>query len=155
MQFFRSVLSLLIFSLALDAAVVARASDMKLEAKLVWGSNEVTPDSKFRPVDAALAQDLNRIFKWKNYVEITNRVVSIPKDATKDVQMSSKCALKIKNLGSSRIEVDFVGAGKQVSKGVHPLPVGKRLTLAGDDKNDSAWFVVLKSLDPKVADARK
>jgi len=156
MRQFRLILSTFLCLLAIHAGVLAAsAADMKVEARLIWGTNDETTNLNHKPLDPTLTTDLRRIFKWKNYVEITNRITSIPASSSKDLQMSDKCNIKLKNLGQSRIEVSCVGSGKPVSKGVHTLAPGKWLTLAGNDKNDSAWFIVLRSLDAKVADAKK
>lgn len=135
-------------------AVAARAGDLKLEAKLIWGSNDNPEDIKHKPVDQELADNLHRMFKWKNYFEITNQTAVIPVNKSYDFVMSSRCTLKIKNLGASRIEVGCIGEGKQVSRGIHTLPP-KWLVLGGNDTNNTAWFVGLRALDSNLAAAKK
>jgi hypothetical protein len=147
----RSFLSVFLCATALNAIVFsASAADLKLESKLIWGTNDETKDTLHKPVDPALIQGLS-MFKWKNYYEITNQVTTLTAGATNQWRMSSKCMIKVKNLGSSRVEVNLFGKNKWVSKGVHTLPC----TIGGGDKNDTVWFVILRSLDPKIVDAKK
>jgi len=136
----------LIFGLFI-AMMSARAADMQLEAKLIWGSNDVTNKVKHAVVqDPKLSADLHRIFKWSNYYEITDKDLKIPDNKTGILQMSEKCKLEVKNLGKNWIEVNCIGNGKQVSKGKHSLAPGKWVTLAGSDKNNTAWFVVMRTV---------
>jgi hypothetical protein len=124
----------------------ARAADMQLEAKLLWGSNDATDKVKHQLVhDEKLVSTLHNNFKWSNYFEITNKTVTIPQDKTGILQMSEKCKLEVKNLGNSRIEIKCIGNGKTVSKGQHSLPQGKWVALGGSDKNHTAWFIALKT----------
>ena len=125
----------------------AFAGEMKLEARLIWGTNTDT-NSNTRVQDQRLTKALSGIFKWKNYYEITNRTATIAQDATCSLEMSSKALLKIKNLDGTRIEVSCIGEGKSVTKTVHSLPSGEWLTLGGNVQNDSAWFIVIKSTAP-------
>jgi len=39
--------------------------------------------------------------------------------------------------------VKIFGEGKHLRTVRQPIPPGEMLVLAGDDKNDTAWFVVL------------
>lgn len=135
-------------------AFVASAEDLKLQAKLIWGSNDNPDDIKHKPVNHDLADSLQRMFKWKNYYEITNAVAAIPLDKSYDLIMSSRCTLKVKNLGDSRIEVTCIGEGKEVSKGIHTLPP-KWLVLGGNDTNNTAWFVGLRAVDSSLTAAKK
>jgi hypothetical protein len=138
--------SILIFGL-LMAVMSAGAADMKIEAKLIWGSNDPADTIKHKLVqDPKLNADLHRIFKWSNYYEITNQTVLVAQNKSTVLQMSQKCKLDVKNLGSSRVSVNCIGNGKPVSKGEHSLAPGKWFTLAGNDKNNTAWFVVMRSV---------
>jgi len=152
MRQFRSILPFLFCTLLFTAAALpSQAADLKLEAKLIWGTNDESTNANHKILNAKQAESLLRTFKWKFYYEITNKVVSIPADKTGSLQMSSHCELKVKNLGSSRVEVSCFGKGKFVSKGVHLLPC----TIGGGDKNNTAWFIMLRSTEAKVADAKK
>jgi hypothetical protein len=128
------------------AVMSTQASDLKLEAKLIWGSNDPTNKVQHPVVkDAKLSAHLRRIFKWENYYEINTKSVSIPHAKTSDLQMSEKCKLEIKNLGGNRIDVSCIGKGKPVSRGTHSLSPGQWFVLGGNDKNNSAWFIVMRS----------
>jgi hypothetical protein len=137
-----------------SAAAAVSAEDLKLQAKLIWGSNDDPETIKHKPVNHELADTLQRMFKWKNYYEITNEIGMIPMSKSFDFQMSSRCVLKIKNLGNSRVEISCIGEGKQVSKGTHTLPP-KWLVLGGNDTNNTAWFVGLRALDDKLTAVKK
>jgi len=135
---------------------MALANDLKLEARLICGSNDKPEDIHGKPVDAELVTNLQRTFKWKNYFEITNEVALIGVNKSYDFKMSANCGSRVKNLGGSRVEVHCVRQGKEVSSEVHTLPPAlppKWLVIGGDDTNNTAWFIVLRSLDPKLADA--
>ena len=131
---------------ALAMALSARAADLKLEAKLIWGSNDPTNKVNHKLVeDPKLSADLHRIFKWANYYEIYTKSASIPHNKNDVLQMSDKCKLDVKNLGNNWIEVSCIGKGKQVSHGKHSVAPGQWLTLGGNDTNNSAWFVVMRN----------
>ncbi len=126
----------------------ALATDLKVEARLVWGTNEdKSPNHK--PVDSALAKKLRKVFKWQNYFEVNRQTAAVPLNETAKIKMSSKCVLEVKNLGSSRVEVVLIGIGKAVSKNVQTLTPGEDVFMGGNDKNDSAWFVAIRSVDSK------
>src|ERR1043166_1053988 len=110
MQLFR--LTIIMLALAGLQTPAAIAGDLKVEAKLIWGTNDGVDKLKHHPVSPDLAQKLGRAFKWKNYVEITNRVASIPVNQSSEIKMSEPCVLRLKNLGSSRVEVHCIGKGK-------------------------------------------
>jgi len=134
-----------IFGLLL-AVMSTRAADLKLEAKLIWGSNDPTNKVQHPLVqDPKLSSHLQRIFKWANYYEINTKTISIPQTKSADLQMSDKCKLEVKNLGANRIDVSCIGKGKPVSRGTHSLQPGQWFTLGGNDANNSAWFVVMRS----------
>src|SRR3954471_20100654 len=103
--------AVLIFGL-LIAVMSARAADMQLEAKLIWGSNDGADKVKHTLVqDPTLSADLHRIFKWTNYYEISTKDATIAPDKTGILQMSDKCKLEVKNLGKNWIEVNCIGSG--------------------------------------------
>jgi hypothetical protein len=85
------------------------------------------------------------MFKWKNYFEITNQVADIPENKTRDLKMSDRCTLRIKNLGGSRVEINCIGEGKEVHKRADTLLPHTWLVLGGNDKNNTAWFIGLRS----------
>jgi len=129
----------------------ARAEDIKIEALLIWGSNLDT-NLNAKVQDTRVTEALAKAFKWKNYSQITNRTAIIAGDATQTLEMSPKCSIKVKNLGAGKVQVECFGDGKFVSRGDYSLAEGKWFTLAGPDKNDSAWFIVMRSRNPKGGD---
>jgi hypothetical protein len=138
--------ALLLLSLALNlAAQSSLAGDLKLEAKLIRGANAGATSVNPNLVDPALAASLRHNFKWTNYYEITNLTTVIPLNQSRDVRMSDRFTLKVKNLGSSLVAVDCIGQGKAVSKGTNTLPC----VYCGTNTDDTAWFIHLRSLDDK------
>jgi len=124
----------------------APAADLRLEAQLIWGANDAPASVNHKLADPALAAALRRNnFKWTNYYQITNLTAVIPLNQSRDLRMSGSCALAVKNLGGSLVAVDWIGQGRQVSKGTNTLPC----IYAGTNANDTAWFVHLRSLDDK------
>jgi hypothetical protein len=145
----RSAPRLLLSAFLLAAAAIASsAADLKLEARLVWGTNDEKGGPNCKPVDADLAAKLGGMpFKWKNYFEITNHYANIPLNQTRDLKMSAHCTLRIKNLGSSRVEINCIGEGKPVDKRVDTLTPPKWLVWGGNSTNNTAWFIGLRSID--------
>jgi hypothetical protein len=141
----RRFTALLLLALNL-AALAAVAADLKLEAKLIWGANDPPATVNHNLEDPALAAALRRNFKWTNYYEITNLAAVIPLNQSRDVRMSDRCTLTIRNLGSSLVAVDCMGQGRQVSKGTNTLPC----VYAGTNTDDTGWFIHLRSLDDKT-----
>jgi hypothetical protein len=123
-----------------------RAADLQLEATLIRGTNDSAATALYPLAPAALTASLRRNFQWTNYYQVTNLMVDIPLNESRDVTMSDRCTLKIKNLGSSRVAVDCIGQGKQISRGTNTLP----FILGSDDKNNTAWFVSLELNDAKM-----
>jgi hypothetical protein len=151
----RSSARFLVATFLLAAAAAVHAADMKLEARLMWGTDDEKGGPNCQPVDAELAGKLRGMFKWKNYFEITNQTASIPLNKTQDLKMSDHCTIRIKNLGGSRLEVSCIGEGKPVDQRVVTLTPPKWLVWGGDSKQNTAWFVGLRSNDAKAGDASK
>jgi hypothetical protein len=144
--FFRRWPALLLLFLAFNLAILgALAADLRLEAKLIWGANLGPAAVNHTLVAPPLAATLRDNFKWTNYYEITNLTALIPLNQSRDLRMSDRCTLKIKNLGSSLVAVDCIGQGKPVSKGTNSLPC----IYSGTNADDTAWFIRLRSLDGK------
>jgi hypothetical protein len=143
----------------LGIAMVSRGGDMELEARLVWGTSDDKCDAKCKPMDADLAGKLHGMFKWKNYYEITNKVAALSLNRVRTIKMSDQLTLELKNVGGSRVEVNCIGLGKQVAKGAYTLDPPKWLVLGGNCDNNTAyntaWFIGLRAVDTKTADAKK
>jgi hypothetical protein len=131
--------------LALAFATPLHAANLKMEAKLIWGSNEPSKDHK--PVDAAIAEKLQACFKWKHYYVMNTVVAEIPSRETRKLKMSEPCTVEITELEGPKIEVKVVGKGVPVSKTVKQIVKGEFITIGGDAENKSAWFIVLTQLE--------
>jgi hypothetical protein len=146
----RSARLFLVALTLISTALPSPAAELKLEAKLIWATNDaVSPDPGHTPVDAATAEKLRKVFKWKSYF-IVNRVVKVvPSRGANSFELSKKCTVEIRELEGPRVEVKLIGQGKEVHKTTKPLTKGEWFVLAGDDKNESAWFVIITELDEK------
>jgi len=143
----RSAPRLFLTTFLLALAAAASAADLKLEARLVWGTNDEKGGPNCKPVDPGLYDKLHGTFKWKSYFEITNRIAGIPINQTRDLKMSDHCTLRVKNLGGSRVEINCIGEGKEVHKGAYTLTPPKWVVLGGNSTNNTAWFIGLRSSD--------
>jgi hypothetical protein len=139
------VLASCLFFLGLPAAEVAQAAgESNFQVQLIWGTNGEKPkDKPLKDVDPKLQERLKGVFKWKNYYEVSRKPLSVPKEASKKLTLSEKCEIQVQDVGSSRIEVRLFGEGHLVVKKVQTVNPGEVIVLAGDGKDDTAWFVVL------------
>jgi hypothetical protein len=139
----RWLLALVFFCVA---ALSTSAKELKLEAKLIWGTNDdKSPDPSHKPVDAPTAEKLKKVFKWKNYFIVTNQVKMVPSRGSNRFDLSKQCAIEITELEGPRVEIKLIGEGKEVNKTIK----GESITYGKDDKNDNAWFVIVTELDEK------
>jgi len=131
--------------LLLQPLVVKSApADFTLQAQLVWGTNNDKPnDPKLKEVDPKVTDKLRGVFKWKNYFEVNRQKFTVTGAGPKRIKMSDRCEIEVQNLGNSSVELKLYGQGKMVVKKTQKIKAGELLVLAGDDKNDTAWFVVL------------
>lgn len=115
----------------------------EFQVRLIWASNdEASPDPTHKKLDSELTTFLKKSFKWSSYYEVNSKVLSIPLGQAKEAKLSDACTVKVKNLGKSWVEADLFGKGKQVSKTKEELK--KWIILAGEAKNETAWFVVIR-----------
>ena len=122
-------------------------ADLNLQAQLVWGTNKEKPDDpKLKEVDSSVAEKLRKVFKWKNYFEVNRQHFTVPVGSPKSVKMSDDCKIEVQNLGNASIEVKLYGKGKLAVRKTQKISPSELLVLAGDDKDDTAWFVVLSQL---------
>ncbi len=145
------LLTILLGGLCLSSPrLFAADGGVHLEAVLVWAANsQKTNDANLKELEAPLAKKLHKAYKWENYYEVRRKEATISgKDATK-VPISEKCALEVKNLGEERVEVKLIGKGKPVSRSVESLAHGHLIILGGDDKNDTAWLIVIRQVPSK------
>lgn len=135
--------------LSLVAGTHAWAADLKLEAQLIWGTNDAkSPDPSHKPVDAKVAAKLKRLpFKWVNYFEVTRKQLAVPQGGTTRITMSKDCDVSVRNLGGGSVEVSLFGKGQSVGKITQALPKGELLVTGGNAENFTAWFIVLRQAD--------
>jgi hypothetical protein len=126
------------------------AANLKLEAKLIWGTDdEKSPNPEHTQVDAAMRDKLRKVFKWKNYFVVNRVVREVPSRASNKFELSKDCTIEIRELEGPRIEVKLIGKGKEVHKTTLNIDKGQSVVYSGDDKNQSAWFVYITELDGK------
>jgi hypothetical protein len=128
----------------LSTSLRAATGELGLQAQLIWGTDGEKPkEPNLKDVDSATQDKLKKVFKWKNYYEVDKQEFKVPMSSKKRVRMSAKCEVEVENLGDSQVEVKLFGEGKMVVKKRQALKSGELLVLAGDDKNNTAWFVIL------------
>ncbi|MDX1953852.1 MAG: hypothetical protein SFY81_16910 [Verrucomicrobiota bacterium] len=133
-----------LFLLLLASVPSSLAGDLKLKARLIWGTNGEKPEGKdLKEVDSAMKEKLCGVFKWKNYYEVNSQEIVVPHTQSKTIKMSEKCDVEIKSSDKGTAEFVLIGEGKPVKKVKQALPMSESLVLAGEDKNETAWFVVL------------
>jgi hypothetical protein len=142
----RGLISLIVLGMSLPAL----AANIKIEAKLIWGTNEdrdYQKDKGHKRVDEVTTAKLTNCFKWKSYWQINTIVTNIPSRGTVTLKMSEPCTIKITELEGPKIELELIGKGKPVTRAVKSLVKGELTTIGGEDKNGSAWFVLINQLE--------
>ena len=136
-------------ALAWGGSQSASPPPIKLEAQLVWGTNDKQSSSeKHTPVKPDVKKRLEDLpFKWSNYFEISKQRFEVPLNGSTKVPMSKQCSIEVKNLGGSKIEVSHFGKGEHTLKRMQKLPKGEVFLLGGNAPNATSWFVVLKRVD--------
>src|SRR5437773_11673330 len=107
---FISATVLLWFGAVVLACGGARANaspPMKLEAQLVWGTNDKqSPNPKHTPVKAEVRKKLEDLpLKWSHYFEVSKQRFDVAAAGSTKVTLSKQCSIEVKNLGNSKIEV--------------------------------------------------
>jgi hypothetical protein len=126
------------------------AANLRLEAKLIWGTDDAkSPNPDHKEVDAVTREKLRKVFKWKNYFVVNRAVKEVPSRSSNKFELSKECTIGIKELEGPRVEVKLIGKGKEVHKTTLTISKGQPVVYAGDDKNQSAWFVIITELDGK------
>jgi hypothetical protein len=142
--------ALLITAVALASSqAAAHAADLKLEAVLVWGTNDSTPaDPSHRPVSQEIAKRLGCLpFKYTNYYEVNRMNLAVPSGATTTVRLSKDCEVSVTQLEKGQVEVTLIGKGQPVGKITQKLHKGKTLVTGGNAPNFTAWFVILRQVE--------
>jgi hypothetical protein len=150
-------LSVAVAGLALIPSPGAAAAEgnLKLEALLIWGTNDSnSPDPKHKPVAPEVRKKLQELpFKWTSYFVVNRKVLEVPSKAAVKVSLSDKCDIQVKNLGNTTVEVSLFGKREHVLKRTQALPKGETLVLGGNAPNATSWFVVLTQTDAPVTAA--
>jgi hypothetical protein len=142
--------ALLLTALALSADTnkpAAKPAEEKFHAILVWATDDDKPAEKeeeLKAVEPALKEKF-KFLKWKNYFQVGERKhVAIRPNETKEIQLSHKCKLKLHQTEKEGLQVELIGEGTPVIKKNQTMPLKDILIIGGDDKNATAWMVVLK-----------
>jgi hypothetical protein len=134
----------LCFIAGLPGSLLA-AGETSFQVLLVWGTNGDLPkDKPLKEVDPKLQDRLKGVFKWKSYFEVNEpKGLTVPKDGSQKLKLSDKCDIQVQDVGAARVEIKLFGEGKLVVKKVQSVVPGEVIVLAGESKDDTAWFVVL------------
>jgi hypothetical protein len=133
------------------ASVRAETGDMTIEAQLIWGTNDTKPDSKLKPAEAKLAAKLKGSpFKWDHYFEMHRETFKLRLNEEKTLTMSRNCVISVTNLKDEQVKFQLFGKGKLANTVTQALPTGQLLVTGGDAENSTAWFVVLRQVDPST-----
>jgi len=131
------------------ASARAESGDMNIEALLVWGTNDTKPDPKLKPADPKLIGKLKHSpFKWDHYFEMHRETFKLRLNEEKTLTMSRNCVISVTNLKDEQIKFQLFGKGVLANTVTQPLPKGQLLITGGDAENSTAWFVVLRQVDP-------
>jgi hypothetical protein len=135
--------------LAAGSVFSAQAGDSKFQAILAWGTDDTKPPEgkESKPLDPEIRKQLKSL-KWKNYFEVRRVDFVVPPGAMKKTNMSDKCEIEVKDLGSPNIEVALFGKGKEVTRVKRvPLPKGEIFVPYGNAPNETAWLVILRRIE--------
>lgn len=131
----------LVLSLGIGASE-SKAEDRKFEAQLIWGTDMESNDPKLKKVDPELVERLQKVLrKWKYYYEVEKKPFVVPTLKTTTVKLSEKCELVVTDKGKPMTEIKLIGEKKLVKKVTQA--VTQCLVIAGDDPNETFWYVVL------------
>ncbi len=129
----------------------AQTADLKFEATLVWGTDEVQPPAgkNYKPVNPEILEKLRQLpLKWSHWFEVHQKTFVIAPALKRHVVISDKCQLDVRSSGpDGLLEVVLIGKGKQVVRRQQALPRGEMLALGGNAPNHTAWLVILKRIE--------
>jgi len=130
-------------------ATRAHAQSLKLEAELIWGTNDKTsPDPKLKPVGPDIEKKLKNLpLKWTHYFVVNRTNFSVAHLKSTKVALSDRCAIEIKDLEGGTIGISHFGQGERVWTGKQSLPVGEVLLLGGEAPNSTSWLISLKRIE--------
>lgn len=121
--------------------------ERKFQAVVVWATDDEKPAEKeeeLHPVEPDLKEKI-KFLKWKNYFQVGDRKhVAIHPGETREVQLSHKCKLKLYENDKEGLQVELIGENRPVIKKNQSMPLKDILIIGGDDKDATAWMVVLR-----------
>jgi hypothetical protein len=136
---------------ALAAPAPKAQPEMKFKAVLIWGTDgekpkdeEMLEGEQLKDVDEACKNKLKKIFKWQNYYAVQEKSFSLKQGEKRRIQVSKKCEIEVEQKENEGVAVELIGKGKSVKKVKHAMPLTDWLILGGNDKDQNAWFVVIK-----------
>ena len=129
-------------------AATPAAKELKLEAQLVWGTNEdKSPDPEQKPVTAEVEKRLKCLpFKWQHYYEVTRKAFKLAPTSTQRVKLSKDCLIIVKLLENDQVEVTLMGKEEVLGRIKLELLEGETLVLGGNAQNYPAWFVLVRQV---------
>ena len=139
----------MVFLLATAVGARVQAGEIKLEAQLIWGTNEEkSPDPKHKAVEPNIAKKLKKLpFKWQHYFEVNRQKFSVAEGETRKIVLSKDYEIKVRNAGKETVELQLFGKGEPIGKISQALPKGELLINGGNAPNFTSWFVVLRQVD--------
>jgi hypothetical protein len=128
---------------------IQAAPENTFQVQLIWGTDGERPkDKPLKDVEPKLLEKLKGVFKWKNYYEVEQKSLTVPKQGSQKLKMSEKCEIELQDLSASRIEIRLFGEGKLVVKKAQTVVPDEPIVLGGGGKDQTAWFVVLTPAKP-------
>ena len=145
------VLGMALVTVLLAASITVRAAERNLEARLIWATDDSkSPNPSHKPVEGELAKKLKLMpLKYKNYFEVNRKPFVINDKEYVKVEMSKLCYIEVKDKGESKVTVKLYGENKPYKRVDSALPKGETVAIAGDDKNGTAWLVLVYPVDSK------
>ena len=115
----------------IQTALASEPAETRVQAVLVWGTNESQPSGKnIKELDAKLRERLANIFKWRNYFEVSRKTAGVTPSKPQLVKLSDDCSVDIKLLPDNQAEVKLIGKGKTIVTRRHSLAKPDALVLA-------------------------
>ena len=141
-----------LLGLSLVNSAAEPGPEKKFLSRLVWCTDGAKPaDQELKDLEPKLGKKVRRIFKWKNYFEVSRRVLSLPEDEGKRIRISKRCELVINEIDEEQMEVQLFGdkklTGKAIKNFAPILEKGELLIIGGDgtDNYDDAWLLVISA----------
>lgn len=144
-----SVCLLLASAMLLLMFTTGASKDIKFEAQLIWAAtSEKSPDPNHKPVNEETRKKLAELpLKWKHYFLVRKVDFSLPEKGSKEVVLSDRCKILVKDIDGKNFEVGLVGDGQSVLKRTQKLDKGNMLVLGGNAPESTGWLVAVKRVE--------